>query len=400
MLSTLTPPLSALLVLADGTVFEGTSIGVNRHCVGELVFNTAMTGYQEILTDPSYHRQIVTLTYPHIGNTGVNDDDSESNKATLAGLVIKDLPNIHSNFRANMPLQDHLKKHAVSAISNIDTRQLTRILRKKGSQMSCIFHRPNTKESTYQAHIHQAMELIKATPELTGQDLAKEQTTSSTYTWTEKTWAPNYSRNKNTLKAGLHVVVYDFGIKKNILRMLADEHCQITVVPANTTIEDVLQHDPDGILFSNGPGDPEPCDYAIATIQSLLKTDIPLFGICLGHQFMGLAAGASTEKMKFGHHGANHPIQNLDTGTVMITSQNHGYSIAKNTLPEEVSVSHISLFDGTIQGLRWKNRPAFSLQGHPEASPGPHDMKSAFSDFVSSMINYQSKRSQCQKDRT
>ncbi|MDP2795332.1 MAG: glutamine-hydrolyzing carbamoyl-phosphate synthase small subunit [Sulfurisoma sp.] len=369
------PP--ALLALADGTVFRGKGIGASGGSVGEVVFNTALTGYQEILTDPSYTRQIVTLTYPHIGNVGVNREDCEAAKVYAAGLVIRDLPLVASNFRSEQTLDAYLKAENIVAIADIDTRKLTRILREKGAQAGCLMT-GDTLDAD--AAIAQA----RAFPGLAGMDLAKVVTVDKAYTWTEGEWklGAGYTALAN---ARFHVVAYDFGVKRNILRMLAERGCKLTVVPAQTKAADVLALKPDGVFLSNGPGDPEPCDYAIAAIRELLDTKLPVFGICLGHQLMGLAAGGKTLKMKFGHHGANHPVKDLESGQVMITSQNHGFAVDPATLPGNVKVTHVSLFDGSLQGLAWTDRPALCFQGHPEASPGPHDVSYLFDRFIGLM---------------
>jgi carbamoyl-phosphate synthase small subunit len=369
----------ALLVLEDGSVFRGQSIGADGESVGEVVFNTAMTGYQEILTDPSYSRQIVTLTYPHIGNTGTNPEDEESTQIHAAGLVIRDLAMTASNWRKQESLQEYLSRNGIVGIADIDTRRLTRILREKGAQNGCIVAGDDPSEE-------QALAAARAFPGLKGMDLAKEVTTESTYEWTEKTWA--LGEGHPAASAGdlkFHVVAYDYGIKRNILRMLVDRGCRVTVVPATTPAEEVLSMKPDGVFLSNGPGDPEPCVYAIDAIRKILETDIPVFGICLGHQLLGLASGAKTVKMKFGHHGANHPVQNLDDKTVMISSQNHGFAIDESSLPDTVRATHKSLFDGTLQGIHRTDKPAFSFQGHPEASPGPHDVAPVFDHFIELM---------------
>jgi len=382
------PP--AILALADGTVYIGNSIGAHGATVGELVFNTAMTGYQEILTDPSYCQQIVTLTYPHIGNTGINVQDIEADKIHAAGLIIKDLPLLVSNFRSSQTLGDYLMSEGTVAIANIDTRQLTRQLRTQGAQNGCILALAASEVVT-PAVIHQAIAQAKAAPSMAGTDLAKVVSSKTTYRWTQTEWAlfnpalggqPGYGDQAD---ARFHVVAYDFGIKKNILRMLAQRGCQVTVVPAQTPATEVLKLQPDGIFFSNGPGDPQPCDYAIAAAAELIASGTPTFGICLGHQIMALASGAKTFKMKFGHHGANHPVKDLDTGRVSITSQNHGFAVDEKTLPANVRATHVSLFDGTLQGLERTDQPAFCFQGHPEASPGPHDIGYLFDRFVASM---------------
>lgn len=367
----------AILVLADGSVFRGTSVGFNGTTSGEVVFNTSMTGYQEILTDPSYCKQIVTLTYPHIGNTGTNDEDVESRAVYAAGLIIRDLPLLHSNFRSNESLQDYLIRHETVAIADIDTRRLTRILRDKGAQAGAILTGADATEE-------KARELIAAFGSMVGKDLAKEVTCDAAYEWTEGEWQLGKGFVTPS-EQPYHVVAYDFGVKTNILRMLAERGCRLTVVPAQTPASEVLAHNPDGIFLSNGPGDPEPCDYAIAAIRELLASKKPLFGICLGHQLLGLASGAKTSKMPFGHHGANHPVQDLDNQRVMITSQNHGFQIDENSLPANVRVTHRSLFDGTVQGIELTDQVAFSFQGHPEASPGPHDVAYLFDKFIASL---------------
>lgn len=367
----------AILVLADGSVFYGTSVGFNGTTSGEVVFNTSMTGYQEILTDPSYCKQIVTLTYPHIGNTGTNDEDIESRAVYAAGLIIRDLPLLHSNFRSNESLQDYLIRHETVAIADIDTRRLTRILRDKGAQAGAILTGADATEE-------KARELIAAFGSMVGKDLAKEVTCDAAYEWTEGEWQLGKGFVTPS-EQPYHVVAYDFGVKTNILRMLAERGCRLTVVPAQTPASEVLAHNPDGVFLSNGPGDPEPCDYAIAAIQELLASKKPLFGICLGHQLLGLASGAKTSKMPFGHHGANHPVQDLDSQRVMITSQNHGFQIDENSLPANVRVTHRSLFDGTVQGIELTDQVAFSFQGHPEASPGPHDVAYLFDKFIASL---------------
>jgi len=372
----------AILVLEDGSVFRGRSIGADGQTVGEVVFNTAMTGYQEILTDPSYSRQIVTLTYPHIGNTGTNHEDQESSKVHAAGLVIRDLPLLSSNWRDEQPLDEYLVENDTVAIADIDTRKLTRILREKGAQNGCIMAGEGVDEAA-------ALAAALAFPGLKGMDLAKDVTTHTPYEWAQGSW---------TLEGGLppaphpideklprHVVAYDFGIKRNILRMLVDRGCHITVVPAQTPAAEVMALQPDGVFLSNGPGDPEPCDYAIAAIHEILDTNTPIFGICLGHQLLGLASGAKTVKMKFGHHGANHPVQDLAKGNVMISSQNHGFAVDETSLPANLRATHKSLFDGSLQGIHRTDKPAFSFQGHPEASPGPHDVAPVFDHFIALM---------------
>ncbi|AVG14491.1 carbamoyl-phosphate synthase small subunit [Chromobacterium vaccinii] len=372
--------LPAILVLADGTLFRGSAIGAAGHTVGEVVFNTAITGYQEILTDPSYTRQIVTLTYPHIGNVGANSEDTESRAVFASGLIIRDLPLLHSNFRAEDSLSDYLKKHKVVAIADIDTRKLTRILREKGAQAGCIMAGDIDEAK--------ALELARGFGSMAGQDLARVVSCQKPYAWTEKQWklGAGYQVQSSTR---YHVVAYDFGVKHNILRMLAERGCQLTIVPAQTPAADVLAMNPHGVFLSNGPGDPEPCDYAIAAIRDILETKLPVFGICLGHQLLGLATGAATSKMKFGHHGANHPVQDLDSGRVMITSQNHGFQVDETSLPANVRVTHRSLFDGTVQGIALTDRPAFSFQGHPEASPGPEDVAYLFDRFIAAMAERQ-----------
>jgi carbamoyl-phosphate synthase small subunit len=369
----------ALLVLEDGSQFRGEAIGAAGQTVGEVVFNTAMTGYQEILTDPSYCRQIVTLTYPHIGNTGVNAEDEESPRIQAAGLVIKDLSQITSNWRAEISLEAYLQRNEVVAIADIDTRRLTRILREKGAQNGCIMVGADIDEA-------EALALAREFPGLKGMDLAQVVTTDKPYEWTQGTWtlAEGLPEAAQPLgeKLPFHVVAYDYGIKRNILRMLVDRGCRVTVVPAKMSADDVLALQPDGVFLSNGPGDPEPCDYAIAAIARIVDTGIPVFGICLGHQLLALASGARTVKMKFGHHGANHPVQDLARGTVMISSQNHGFAVDETTLPANLRATHRSLFDGTLQGIHRTDKPAFSFQGHPEASPGPHDVAPVFDHFI------------------
>jgi carbamoyl-phosphate synthase small subunit len=370
----------ALLALEDGTLFWGESIGSEGQTVGEVVFNTALTGYQEILTDPSYARQIVTLTYPHIGNTGTNDEDEESSHIVASGLVIRDLPLLASSWRNQRPLDQYLRDNNVVGIADIDTRKLTRLLREKGAQSGCIVAGENIDAEA-------AVAAAKAFGGLKGMDLAKEVTTGQPYEWAQGTW---------TLEGGLpghpdgpieealphHVVAFDYGVKRNILRMLSDRGCRLTVVPAKTPADEVMKLKPDGVFLSNGPGDPEPCDYAIDAIKQLTETGIPMFGICLGHQLLSLASGAKTMKMKFGHHGANHPVQDLDSGVVMITSQNHGFAVDEESLPDNLRATHRSLFDGSLQGVHRTDCPAFSFQGHPEASPGPHDVAPLFDHFI------------------
>ena len=366
---------TAVLALEDGSIFRGVAIGSIGATSGEVVFNTAMTGYQEILTDPSYSRQIVTLTYPHIGNTGITPEDDESPDIQAAGLVIKDLPLLASNWRSKMSLDEYLKSRNIVAIAGIDTRRLTRILREKGAQNGCIMAGDSIDEA-------QAIANARAFPGLKGMDLAKEVTVSESYSWTEGVWDLATDSHSEVQQLPFHVVAYDFGVKRNILRMLAQRGCRLTVVPATTPASEVLAMNPDGVFLSNGPGDPEPCDYAIAAIREILATSVPVFGICLGHQLLALASGARTEKMKFGHHGANHPVQDLQTGQVMITSQNHGFAVAEDSLPENLVATHKSLFDGSLQGIERTDCPAFSFQGHPEASPGPHDVAGLFDRFV------------------
>jgi len=368
---------SALLVLEDGTVFNGVAIGADGCSVGEVVFNTAMTGYQEILSDPSYARQIVTLTYPHIGNTGTTDEDNESVGVFASGLVIRDLPLLASNWRSTKTLQQYLIDNNVVAIADIDTRQLTRILRDKGAQRGCIM----TGEAV---DLDVAKKAIEGFPGLKGMDLAKEVTVARPYEWTENIWDLQHG-HKQAENLTKHVVAYDFGVKRNILRLLANRGCRVTVVPATTPAEKVLAMNPDGVFLSNGPGDPEPCTYAIEAIKIILEKKIPVFGICLGHQLLALASGAKTEKMKFGHHGANHPVQEIATGRVMISSQNHGFAANEASLPDNVIATYRSLFDGSLQGIKRTDCPAMSFQGHPEASPGPHDVESLFDDFIEMM---------------
>ncbi len=381
-------PAKAILALADGTVFTGVSIGATGQTVGEVVFNTAITGYQEILTDPSYRQQIVTLTYPHIGNYGINEEDVEADAVHAAGLIIKDLPLLASNFRSQLTLSQYLKRERTVAIAGIDTRQLTRVLREKGSQNGAIIGLAEGELIT-DALKAQAVAAAQNAPSMAGQDLAKVVTTQQAYSWTQTEW--KLAREDGTPGYGelsaprFHVVAYDFGVKKNILRMLAERGCKVTVVPAQTPAADVLKHNPDGIFLSNGPGDPQPCDYAIAAAKALIETGKPVFGICLGHQIMALAAGAKTFKMPHGHHGANHPVKDLDNGRVSITSQNHGFAVDMESLPGNLRATHVSLFDGTLQGLAWTDKPAFCFQGHPEASPGPHDIAYLFDRFIALM---------------
>ncbi len=386
---------SAILALADGTVFVGNSIGAPGSTVGEVVFNTAMSGYQEILTDPSYCQQIVTLTYPHIGNYGVNPEDVEADRVFAAGLIIKDLPLLASNFRRTVSLSEYLQANGTVAIANIDTRRLTRHLRVKGAQNGCILALA-PGQAADQAAIARAVAAAQAAPSMSGLDLAKVVSVQQGYAWTESEWrlaredgTPGYG----TLKSPrFHVLAYDFGVKKNILRMLAERGARVTVVPAQTPAAEVLKHQPDGIFLSNGPGDPQPCDYAIAAARELIETGIPTFGICLGHQIMALASGAKTFKMKFGHHGANHPVKDLDSGRVSITSQNHGFAVDEKSLPANLRATHVSLFDGTLQGLARTDKPAFCFQGHPEASPGPHDIAYLFDRFTALMATAQEKK--------
>jgi len=370
----------AILALADGTIFHGESIGADGLTVGEVVFNTAMTGYQEILTDPSYAKQLVTLTYPHIGNTGTTPEDSEANQVWASGLIIRDLPLVASNWRNKQSLPDYLRANQTVAIAGIDTRKLTRILREKGAQNGCILAGDDITEA-------QALEAARAFPGLKGMDLAKEVSVKQSYEWRRSVWgletdsAPEIPADQ----LPYHVVAFDYGVKYNILRMLVARGCRITVLPAQTPASEALALNPDGIFLANGPGDPEPCDYAIQAIQEVLETDIPVFGICLGHQLLALASGARTVKMPNGHHGANHPVQDLDTGVVMITSQNHGFAVDEATLPGNVRATHKSLFDGTLQGIERTDKVAFSFQGHPEASPGPHDVAPLFDRFINAM---------------
>jgi carbamoyl-phosphate synthase small subunit len=367
----------ALLALADGSIFEGISIGAEGAAVGEVVFNTAMTGYQEILTDPSYREQIVTLTYPHIGNVGTNAEDAESDKVQLAGLVLREVPRPHANFRSTQGFRDYLVTHRVVAIAGIDTRRLTRILRDKGAQNGCIVAGAHDRD--------EALRRARAFPGLKGMDLARVVSCKAPYAWERGSWELATNRERIRKDGRLHVVAYDFGVKSNILRMLVDRGCRVTVVPAQTPAADVLKLDPHGVMLTNGPGDPEPCDYAIRAAREFMARKLPLFGICLGHQILGLAVGAKTLKMKFGHHGANHPVQDLESGRVLITSQNHGFAVDEATLPKNATVTHRSLFDSSNQGLRVLDAPAFSFQGHPEASPGPHDVGYLFDRFVALM---------------
>ena len=371
----------AVLALEDGSVFLGRSIGADSAragpAVGEVVFNTAMTGYQEILTDPSYARQLVTLTYPHVGNTGCNPEDEESDRPMAGGLIVRDCPAVHSNWRARESLPDYLRRNGIVAIADIDTRRLTRILREGGAQGGAIVTGARVDPS-------EAVDLARSFPGMQGLDLAREVTTGEPYQWQEGTW--DLDRTSWCRSGGeRHVVAYDFGVKRNILRMLADRGCRVTVVPATTPAEQVMALEPDGVFLSNGPGDPEPCDYAIEAIREFISMKMPLFGICLGHQLLGLAAGARTVKMKFGHHGANHPVQDLETGQVLITSQNHGFAVDEDSLPAQVRATHRSLFDGSLQGIELTHAPAFGFQGHPEASPGPHDISPVFDRFMTSI---------------
>ena len=369
----------AILVLADGSVFRGLSIGADGITTGEVVFNTAMTGYQEILTDPSYSRQIVTLTYPHIGNTGINPEDVESDRIHAAGLVVRDVPRLYSNFRAGSSLTDYLKSQNIVAIADIDTRRLTRVLREKGAQSGCIM--AGTLDEA------KALEAARAFPGLAGMDLAKVVSTPKAYEWNETEW--KLGRGYGQLsEPRFHVVAFDYGVKRNILRMLAERGCRLTVLPATATSADALALNPDGVFLSNGPGDPEPCDYAIQAISELVATGVPTFGICLGHQLLALASGAKTTKMKFGHHGANHPVKDIESGRVAITSQNHGFAVDAASLPETLRSTHVSLFDGSLQGIARTDAPAFSFQGHPEASPGPHDVSYLFDRFIKLMADH------------
>jgi carbamoyl-phosphate synthase small subunit len=373
----------AILALEDGSIFRGVAIGATGQSTGEVVFNTSMTGYQEILTDPSYAHQIVTLTYPHIGNTGTNSEDEESEFVWSAGLVIRDLPLLASSWRNTQPLDEYLIANNVVAIADIDTRRLTRILREKGAQSGCIMAGDDIDEA-------KALAAAKGFAGLKGMDLAKEVSVKEAYSWSGSTW-DLVEGHREKSDGQFNVVAYDFGVKRNILRMLVERGCNLTVVPAQTPAKDVLAMNPDGIFLSNGPGDPEPCDYAITAIQEILETDTPVFGICLGHQLLALASGAKTQKMKFGHHGANHPVQNLDTQVVMITSQNHGFAVAEEGMPDNLRATHKSLFDGSLQGIERTDKQAFSFQGHPEASPGPHDVAPLFDRFIDIMTANQAK---------
>lgn len=369
----------AILVLADGSIFRGLSIGADGITTGEVVFNTALTGYQEILTDPSYSRQIVTLTYPHIGNTGINAEDVEADRIHAAGLVVRDVPRLHSNFRSTQSLSDYLRSQNIVAIAGIDTRRLTRILREKGAQSGCIMAGAVDEAK--------ALEAARAFPGLAGMDLAKVVTAPASYEWSETEWKLGAGYGQQT-EPRFHVVAFDYGVKRNILRMLAERGCRLTVLPATATAAEAMALKPDGIFLSNGPGDPEPCDYAIQAISELVAAKIPTFGICLGHQLLALASGAKTVKMKFGHHGANHPVKDLDSGRVAITSQNHGFAVDAATLPSNIRSTHVSLFDGSLQGIARTDAPAFSFQGHPEASPGPHDVSYLFDRFIKLMADH------------
>jgi len=373
----------AILALADGTVFTGISIGATGQTTGEVVFNTSITGYQEILTDPSYCQQIVTLTYPHIGNTGVNREDVEADRIHAAGLIIKDLPLLASNFRSEESLSQYLQREGTVAIADLDTRALTRLLRTKGAQNGCILALP-AGEAINDAHRAQAIAAAQAAPSMSGQDLAQVVSSADPYAWTQTEWQLGFGYGEQ-IAPKFHVVAYDFGVKKNILRMLAQRGCKITVVPAKTPAADVFKLKPNGVFLSNGPGDPQPCDYAIAAAREIIDSGLPTFGICLGHQIMALASGAKTFKMKFGHHGANHPVKDLDSGRVSITSQNHGFAVDESSLPANLRATHVSLFDGTLQGLARTDKPAFCFQGHPEASPGPHDIGYLFDRFIGLM---------------
>jgi len=372
----------ALLVLADGTVFRGISIGASGHTVGEVVFNTSITGYQEILTDPSYTQQIVTLTYPHIGNTGVNQDDVESGKVYASGLVIRDLPMLHSSWRAEESLSDYLKANQVVAIADIDTRQLTRVLREKGAQAGCIISLEAGADE--QALTQQALQAAREFPGLAGMDLAKVVSVTQSYQFNQTEWDLSKGYGEQA-QGDFHVVAFDYGVKRNILRMLVSRGCRVTVLPAQASAQQALDLNPDGVFLSNGPGDPEPCDYAIQAIKTIVDSGMPTFGICLGHQLLALASGAKTLKMKFGHHGANHPVQDLDDKRVFITSQNHGFAVDSNSLPKHLRATHVSLFDGSLQGIARTDQPAFSFQGHPEASPGPTEMSYLFDRFIDLM---------------
>ena len=374
---------NALLALEDGSLFYGTSIGIDGEAIGEVVFNTAITGYQEILTDPSYYKQIVTLTHPHIGNVGTNSEDEESSNVFVSGLVIRDLPLVISNWRATENLSDYLKRHNIVAIAGIDTRQLTRHIRKNGAMKACVIAGSNIDAD-------KAVEKAKSFAGLVGMDLAREVSTKEPYTWNESTWDLEDGVKVVANNKGFRVIAYDFGVKRNILRLLVDQGCNVKVVPAQTPAKDVLAEKPDGVFLSNGPGDPEPCDYAITAIKEIIETGLPVFGICLGHQLLSLALGAKTIKMKFGHHGANHPVQALDGGQVLITSQNHGFAVDEESLPNCLTATHRSLFDGSLQGVHHKEHSIFGFQGHPEASPGPHDIQLLFNHFIELMKEYKS----------
>lgn len=369
---------NALLALEDGSLFYGTSIGADGEAIGEVVFNTAITGYQEILTDPSYYKQIVTLTHPHIGNVGTNSEDEESKNVYVSGLVIRDLPMVMSNWRAEESLTEYLTRHNIVGIADIDTRQLTRHLRKNGAMKACIVAGSNIDTD-------KAINTAKSFAGLVGMDLAKEVSTTSPYNWDDATWDLENGIQASSVRKEWRVIAYDFGVKRNILRILTDLGCEVTVVPAQTPASEVLAKKPDGVFLSNGPGDPDPCDYAITAIDEIIKTDMPVFGICLGHQLLSLALGAKTIKMKFGHHGANHPVQSIAEGNVLITSQNHGFAVDEESLPDTLEATHRSLFDGSLQGVHHKTHPVFGFQGHPEASPGPHDLKPLFNHFIELM---------------
>lgn len=378
----------AILVLEDGSVFQGISIGAEGLSTGETVFNTAMTGYQEILTDPSYAKQLVTLTYPHIGNTGTTPEDDESSQVWAAGLIIRNLPLLASNYRNEKNLDDYLRERNVVAIAEIDTRRLTRILRDKGAMKGCLMAGAEVEEDL-EAATAKALQAAQSFPGLVGMDLAKEVTCNELYEWQEGTWSLTSGHNSPSAEdQKFHVVAYDFGVKRNILRMLTDRSCRVTVVPAQTPASEVLAMNPDGIFLSNGPGDPEPCDYAIEAIKSILETDVPVFGICLGHQLLALASGAKTAQMKLGHHGANHPVQDIASTKVFITSQNHGFAVDENSLPDNLKATHKSLFDGSLQGIHRSDKAAFGFQGHPEASPGPHDVAPVFDHFIELIESY------------
>ncbi len=369
---------NALLALEDGSLFYGTSIGIDGESIGEVVFNTSITGYQEILTDPSYYKQIVTLTHPHIGNVGTNSEDEESSQVFVSGLIIRDLPLVMSNWRATENLSDYLIRHKIIAIAGIDTRQLTRHLRKHGAMKACVFAGDNIDAD-------KSIKTAKSFAGLVGMDLAKEVSTTSDYNWVGGTWNLKGGIESSCPIKEWRVIAYDFGVKRNILRILADLGCEVTVVPAQTPASEVLTEKPDGVFLSNGPGDPDPCDYAITAIKEIINSGLPVFGICLGHQLLSIALGAKTNKMKFGHHGANHPVQSLDGGQVLITSQNHGFAVDEKTLPIDLIATHRSLFDGSLQGVHHKEHPVFGFQGHPEASPGPHDLKPLFNHFIELM---------------